>query len=35
MTDMIQVLTMMAVPAVILGTIGYLNRRQDRRGSTD
>jgi hypothetical protein len=29
--DLLQVMTLMAVPAVLFGLIGYLNRRADRR----
>ena len=31
MTNLLQVMSLMAVPVVILGTIGYLNRRANRR----
>jgi hypothetical protein len=32
MSDMLQVISMMAVPAVALLTMRYLNRRDDRAG---
>ena len=31
MGNLLQVMSLMAVPVVILGTIGYLNRRANRR----
>jgi hypothetical protein len=31
MGNLLQVISLMAVPVVILGTIGYLNRRANRR----
>jgi hypothetical protein len=31
MADLFQVLVLMAAPAAFLGTIGYFNRRADRR----
>jgi hypothetical protein len=29
--DLLQVMSLMAVPVIILGTIGYLNRRANRQ----
>ena len=33
MSNLLQVLVLMAVPAAVLGTMGHFNRRADRRSA--